>query len=310
MASLKISIIIPAFNEEVHLRSCLSSLRDTDYPKEDIEIIVVDNGSSDRTRAVARDYGVKVLRNDTMNVSGLRNLGVSESSGEIIGFIDADCIVSKNWLENTSKYFDDCSIVAWGSPPVIPEDPTWVQETWFIIRGKENKVQEVQWLESMNLFVRKVQFNNIGGFNESLVTCEDVDLCYRMKKSGKIISDRRIKVIHKGEARSIREFIRKEIWRGSSNLKGILSHGIRLEEAPSLLVPIYFGLLFFLIFICFFFFKNPFWFVIGGVIYILPSIFVLFKFRKRLKAPVQVIRLILLMQIYFFCRTVAVFRIA
>ena len=123
-----------------------------DYPGELFEVIVVDNGSTDQTREIADSYGAKVLRDDTINVSGLRNLGANESTGDILAFVDADCIVSEEWLRNASVYFNDMEVVAWGGPPVPPQDASWVQKTWFLITQKENKVQDVGWLGTIDLF--------------------------------------------------------------------------------------------------------------------------------------------------------------
>ncbi|OQX26123.1 MAG: hypothetical protein BWK80_12020 [Desulfobacteraceae bacterium IS3] len=305
MKNKTVSIIIPAYNEEKHLPACLDSVLHLDYPRQQIEIIVVDNGSSDRTRDIATAYGAKVLRDDSMNVSGLRNFGVREAKGEILAYVDADCIVSKEWLKNAAAYFDDMTVAAWGAPPVIPEDATWVQQTWFLIRGKENQVQDADWLETMNLFVRKDQFLAAGGFNDSLVTCEDVDFSYRIRKHGKIISDSRLKVVHLGEASTVRHFIKKEIWRGHSNFKGILSHGLTLKEIPSLFIPLYFGIVMPIIFLAAVFFSDA-WLAAGLLFYLLPSVAVLFKIRRKKIGWMPLLRLLFLLQIYFFSRTVAV----
>jgi glycosyltransferase involved in cell wall biosynthesis len=307
MSRPKISVIIPAYNEERLLPGCLDSIMNLDYDKELIEIIVVDNGSTDRTREIAESYGAKVIRDDSKNVSGLRNLGVRESSGDIIAFVDADCVVSKDWLQKAAVYFDDLNIAAWGSPPTIPKDATWVQKTWYIVRQKDAKIHDVDWLESMNLFVRKEKFNSIGGFNESLVTCEDVDFSYRLKAHGSIISNNRIEVIHFGEAATIRQFMRKEIWRGHGNLRGILNHGLKKRELPSISIPIYFGLII-PVFLAATILKNDFLTLgITFLLFILPSILGALKVRSRIFSSIQLVQLLFLLQIYFICRTIAVF---
>ncbi len=301
----KISIIIPAFNEERHLPSCLESIAQVGYPKSSIEIVVVDNGSTDSTREIAKRYGAKVLCDDLLNVSGLRNLGVSESSGEIVTFVDADCVVKEEWLINATRYFDDLSIAAWGSPPVPPGRSTWVQKTWFLIRKKRYQVQEVEWLESMNLFVRKELFTSIGGFNKSLITCEDVDFCYRIRKRGRIVSDSRIEVVHLGEAATIREFMRKEIWRGKSNLSGVFAHGFRVKEIPSLLLPLYFGIFIPTLLLLSLFLFDPRYLVTTVMLYITPSISVLYKVRGKEINVADFFRLLLLSQFYFLARTLS-----
>lgn len=303
---MKVSIIIPTYNEEEHLPACLDSIFSINYPKEDIEVIVIDNGSTDQTREIAKSYGVRVLRDDSMNVSGLRNFGASQSKGDILAFVDADCIVSKEWLRNASRYFDNMDVAVWGAPATLPKESTWVQQTWYLVRQKEKQVQKVDWLETMNLFVRKEQFMAIGGFIATLVTCEDVDFCYRLRKHGKILSDGRIDVTHLGEAKTVKEFIKKEIWRGRSNLSGILSHGLSLKELPSLSIPLYFGIFLPIIFLVSVVFLDSIWFLAWLLLYLLPSVAVLFKLRSKKIGLLAWLRLLFLVQIYFFSRTIAV----
>ncbi len=301
----KISIIIPAFNEEQHLPSCLESIANLNYPESNIEIVVVDNGSTDRTKEIAERFGSIVLCDESLNVSGLRNLGVAESSGEIITFVDADCVVTKEWLNNASTYFYDLSIAAWGSPPAPPDNATWVQKTWYLVRKKHDQVQDVDWLESMNLFVRKDLFSSIGGFDKSLVTCEDVDFCYRIGERGRIVSDSRIEVIHLGEAATIREFVRKETWRGKSNLNGIFAHGFRVKEIPSLVLPLYFGVFIPALLLLSFVLLDPRCLIATFILYVIPSFSVLHKVRGKNINVVELFRLIYLSQFYFLARTLS-----
>jgi len=303
---MKVSIIIPTYNEEKCLPECLDSIFDLDYSKEDIEVIVVDNGSTDGTREIAKSCGAEVLRDDSMNVSGLRNLGASQAKGDILAFVDADCIVSKDWLKNASKYSDDITVAAWGAPPAIPKESTWVQKTWYLVRQKEEVVQNVDWLESMNLFVRKDQFLAMGGFNEALITCEDVDFSYRISRYGQIVSDKRIEVIHLGEASTLQEFVRKEVWRGRSNLRGIFSHGLSLKEIPSLSIPLYFGVLLPMLFLGFLVSLNPTWLAVSILLFLLPTAAVLLKIRRKKIGRGSILKLFFLIQIYFFSRAIAV----
>lgn len=210
----KVSIIIPAFNEEKYIPQCLDSISSLKYPKANIEVIVVDNGSTDRTCEIAKSYNVILLQDSTKNVSWLRNLGAKHATGSILAFVDADCVISEQWLSSAQKYFDNPDVAAWGGPPVPPKGANWVQKAWCVVRQKHEDIEFVDWLGSMNFFVRKEIFLKASGFDEGLVTCEDVDLSYRLSKFGKIISDNSLKVIHLGEAATVKEFFEKERWRG------------------------------------------------------------------------------------------------
>ncbi|MFQ5751121.1 MAG: glycosyltransferase [bacterium] len=306
----KVSIIIPGLNEENNIAECLSSLLRLDYPKKEMEIIVVDNGSSDRTLIIAQEYNVEVLQHREKSVAGLRNLGAKHATGAILAFIDADCYVAEDWLKKAQKYFDDNQVVAWGAPPVPPAESTWVQKTWYLVRQKARGRQKVEWLESMNFFIRKKDFWRAGGFNEKLQTCEDVDLSYRLLKQGNIVSDKSIVVTHAGEASTVFKFMKKEIWRGQSNLKGFFSHGFSVKELRSLLIPLYFGLLIPLFVVTFFLLGQILWLILFGALMLFPTIAVLVKVRHKSECNwFDLLRLSLLLQAYFFSRTVAVFRI-
>ena len=96
------------------------------------------------------------------------------------------------------------------------------------------------WLASGNLFVRRANFDAIGGFRENLVAAEDADLCHRLKdQGGRIFLDQRIASIHHGEARTVAHFIRKEWWRGSSGVYAWISHGFPFQEFKSLVWPLW-----------------------------------------------------------------------
>jgi glycosyltransferase involved in cell wall biosynthesis len=301
-----VSIIIPAYNEEACLPLCLKSIADQDWPKTHLEVIVIDNGSFDSTCDIARASGAIVLQDDTKNVSGLRNLGAGHARGDILAFVDADCVVSPDWVACAARYFEDDTVAAWGSAPKIPENATWVQNTWFIVRQKKTHVADVDWLESMNLFVAKKVFMKAGGFDESLETCEDVDFSYRVSAYGKIVSDPSIKVIHLGEAATMAEFFKKELWRGRSNFSGAFAHGISLKELPSLAVPVYFGIFLpaCLIFLMFHFTAATGWMVLAAICFpILPA---LYQLRGKKTDLTQKLQLTVLLYLYFTARTMAV----
>jgi glycosyltransferase involved in cell wall biosynthesis len=268
---------------------------------------VVDNGSTDGTCRIAESFGARVLRDPEKTVSGLRNLGAVHAAGDILAFVDADCVVTRDWLTNAAPYFDRTDVVLWGSPPEIPEDATWVQKAWYLVRQKEHPVEPVPWLESMNLFVRKNQFNQVNGFDESLITCEDVDFSYRMSKLGTIMADRSIRVLHLGEAATVRIFLKKEIWRGKGNFKGMMKHGITSGELPSLAVPVYFALFLPALVIAALWTPSFPLAILTGCALFFPGIFILFKVRRK-KADVTVkARLFFLGYVYFLARTLAVF---
>ena len=251
---IQVSIIIPAYNEEKYLPSCLEAINGLSRHPRDYEVIVVDNGSSDDTCGISRSFNATVLQDASKTVAGLRNLGAEHAKGRILAFIDADCVVAKDWMDATLRYAADADVSIWGGPPVPPSTASWVQRSWFLMVANRAMIEESDWIGAVNLCVEKALFWKIGGFNEALTTCEDVDFCYKAAEYGRIVSDKRIKIVHLREADTVKEFFNKEVWRGTSNLEGVFSHGLRLKELPSLIVPFYFTV--FIVFISLIRFKN------------------------------------------------------
>jgi glycosyltransferase involved in cell wall biosynthesis len=240
-----ISFIIPARNEEKMIGACLDAIGQLACEPGLWECILVDNGSTDATAEIGRAKGARVLVVPNATISALRNLGAKEARGEFLGFIDADCVIDKDWLKNALASFCDAKIACVGCQPGIPEQRSWVQETWALQNRRTAPVEDVGWLPSMNILVRKSAFAEVGGFNETLTTCEDVDFCYRLKKNKyRIVSDLSVKSVHYGEAKTIPDFFRKERWRGQSNLQGLLSHGFYWREIPSVVLPLFYLIIF------------------------------------------------------------------
>ena len=237
---VKVSVIIPAKNEADYLARCLNSLAKLDFPEGQFEVIVVDNGSTDLTPTIAGNFScIFVSVPEAKTIAAVRNRGAAVATGDILVFLDADCTVSPDWLQQAKRYFSREDIACFGSSPVIPENPTWVEATWFLVRKSRQPVFERDWQESTNMFVPRTTFEKVGGFNEELATCEDVDLSYRLLEHGKILSDSRIIAVHHRDPKTITTFFAKERWRGRSNYQGVLLHGVKIAELPSLLLPLY-----------------------------------------------------------------------
>jgi glycosyltransferase involved in cell wall biosynthesis len=236
------SFIIPVLNGERYITRCLLSIKNLQTSSDEYEIIIIDNGSTDRTPHIVRELGFELRMFPGVNVSVLRNHGASLAQGRYLAFVDADVEISPKWLQHGVVAFEDERIVAAGCFPGVPTPSTWVQRTWDMHQRSgflQYGWRPVSWLPSMNLMVRRDTFCSIRGFNEQLETAEDVDLCYRLRRHGTIRYVADMEAIHWGEAPDLETFWRKEVWRGTGNLKGALSHGFRWEELPSLGYPLY-----------------------------------------------------------------------
>lgn len=233
------SVIIPVKNAPGNLERLLHSLAGLNAPPGGFEIVVCDNGSTDETPEVARRLGARVLILPGLSVAGLRNEGAQQSRGKVLAFVDSDCEVGADWLRVGLARLTEPGVKAAGAYPSPPEQATWVQQLFTLRERVRPPVHDAQWLPSMNLLVRRQDFQAIGGFDASLKTCEDVDFCYRLRASGGVIRwDSSIAVVHHGEPESLRRLFQKERWHGRDNYRGVLRHGLRWEELPSLIVPV------------------------------------------------------------------------
>ena len=235
-----VSFIIPVRDDAERLRQCLVSIRANDYPAEAVEVIVVDNGSQDGSSEVATAAGARVLCKPGLQVGELRNEGVRAAMGEIVVFVDADHIIDPNWLAYAAERFKDPAVGAIGSPYLAPPDGTWVQRAYGRLRGRVIGVREVEWLGTGNLAIRRQVFEGLRGFDTSLHTCEDVDLCNRLRANGyQIVSDERLRSIHLGDPATLPCLFLSELWRGRDNLRVTFRAPITLRALPSVLFPIF-----------------------------------------------------------------------
>lgn len=116
-AMKKFSIIIPAWNEENSIGKTIAGARALDYPRADFEIIAVDNNSSDKTSEAARAAGAdKVILETEQGTNMARNAGLRASEGDVVAFLDSDCVPPPNWLRQIEKHFENPEVVAVSGP--------------------------------------------------------------------------------------------------------------------------------------------------------------------------------------------------
>lgn len=234
-----ISCVVPVLDDAARLRRCLASITRSEYPAQCIEVIVVDNGSRDGSDRVALEAGARLLTCPGLRVAGLRNRGAATAMGEILAFIDADHEIDPGWMACAIADLSQPAVGAVGSPYLAPEVATWVQRTFDSMRHQRAGCFETEWLASGNLAVWHREFERLHGFDEELETCEDYDLCQRLRAGGlRILSDDRLKSVHYGDPATLRELFRTQLWHGRDNLRAGLRGPLTLRGLPSLLIPV------------------------------------------------------------------------
>lgn len=234
-----VSFVIPVRDDVHRLRPCLASIVRNQYPRELIELIVVDNESTDGSARAARDYGAIVITASDTSVAALRNRGARAALGGIIAFVDADHEIDPTWIETAADVLSDAKVAATGSAYLTQPSANWVQRQYDGLRTRPPAREEVCWLGSGNLAIKRAVFERVGGFDASLTACEDVDLCNRVGQAGhRIIADPRLRSIHFGDPTTLKALFFGELWRGRDNLRVTFRGPRSLRHFRSALVPV------------------------------------------------------------------------
>lgn len=206
-----VSVVIPVFNEERYIAECLSSVTKLTYPSEHFEIILVDNGSTDRTLEIASTYPVRILVKENVRVGAVRNYGVEHAQGEIIVFLDSDCVVEPTWLSEGVDKLSDGTASVLGGQYLMRENPSWLEKYWVLTNSKSQVYQTT--LVGGCIFIQKSTFESMNGFDESLSSGEDSDLTNRLRKAGVTVTiDPSLSVVHLGYPSTISSFVKRQIW--------------------------------------------------------------------------------------------------
>jgi mycofactocin system glycosyltransferase len=202
-----VSVIIPVRNRPQEIRDCLQALGQADYPKDKIEIIVVDDASSDNTPQAVTEFSVALIRvKSHKQASYCRNLAAQKAKGDILAFIDSDCMADPHWLRDLVPAFDEnCIGIVGGLVDSFSEKKSLDKyekvrsplkvNPWFKRSTAEDRFFYVP---SCNLLARRDLFLKLGGFREGLHVGEDVDFCWRMQEMGYQIEYRPVgRIFHK-----------------------------------------------------------------------------------------------------------------
>ncbi|MEM2002317.1 MAG: glycosyltransferase [Candidatus Methanomethylicaceae archaeon] len=215
---VKLSVIIPTYNEEKGIEETLKSISSQTLPRSDYEIIVVDGGSTDRTVEIASKYADLIVQQKSRGVGGARNDGVAVARGRIVIHTDADVIVRSDWLKQILSHFSSDIVAVCG-----PDEPLESDAKYRILYSLINLISlfaykiGIVWTRGTNTAVLKDVFLKVGGYTDYPL-CDDGELGLRLKKIGKVIyspkigvkmSARRFKKY--GILRVVKEWIRGDL---------------------------------------------------------------------------------------------------
>lgn len=213
-----ISIIVPTYNAEKTIGKTIKALLKQNYPKKNYEIIIVDDGSTDKTVEVVSKLPVKLIKLKHKGPANARNTGAKNSRGNIILFTDADCIPDKNWIKNMIAPFKNKEVVGVsGTYKTLNKDSLIARFLGYEIEYRHEKMKKKKYIDFIGTFsaaYKKSVFLKEGGFDTSfsMSSGEDPELSYRISKKHKLIFQPSAFVWHP-HPDTLLKFLRQKFWR-------------------------------------------------------------------------------------------------
>lgn len=304
-----ISIVIPALNEEDNIGKCLACLEAQTLPSTEWEVILADNGSKDATVAVAEAFQerlpLRIVQVRGCSISELRNRGASASSGRILGFLDADCMLRPDWLASSIALSRERCI--WGAHYLIPLDSTWVGRTWFKFQATEQS-GPVSFLPAGCMFLMRSDFEAIGGFDATVETSEDVEICARARSKGlEVFAYPELGVYHEGTPRSLIRFYRQNRWHGKHVLRVFLANLPSVRNLPLVALTVYTFVMFWIAVAALLYALTGHFglFLLALVLLVLPPVALGTAKALKAKSPSDAVPLSALYLVYFLSRAAA-----
>jgi lipopolysaccharide/colanic/teichoic acid biosynthesis glycosyltransferase/glycosyltransferase involved in cell wall biosynthesis len=216
-AQPRISVVVPAYNAARTIDHCLTALADQTFPREDYEIIVVDDGSSDETCArVGAHAGVRLVTQTHAGPAAARNLGAQHAGGDILFFTDADCAPAEDWIERMSAPFDDEEIVGVKGTYVTRQREIVARFAQLEYEAKYDRMAQHRYIDFIDTYAagyRRDVFLANGGFDPTFTyaSVEDQEYSFRLARQGhKMVFVREASVCHLAHPRSVWAYWRRK----------------------------------------------------------------------------------------------------
>ncbi len=239
-----VSVIAPAYNAESDIRHLVESLLNVDYPKDRLEITIVDNGSTDNTVKILREYPVQILEEKEIRSSyAARNRAVVKAKGEVLAFTDSDCRVTPSWIKQGVRALESFDLAAGKIEFYYSSERGTAAELFDSMQHMQNDdlVNKFSGAATANLFVKAPVFTGVGLFREDVRSGGDMLWTTKATSSGfKIVYTPDAIVTH--PTRRLGELLRKSFRLGTGHFELAMQQGkpvsgVLVEAVRALLPP-------------------------------------------------------------------------
>jgi GT2 family glycosyltransferase len=209
----RVSVVVCTYNGARTLDRCLKGLKGLDYP--DYEVIVVNDGSTDSTAAIAGRYGVRLISVENGGLSRARNIGLNAATGQIIAYIDDDAYPDPHWLTYLAATFMKTTHAGVGGPNLPPPGDGTIAQCVANSPGGPVHVLvsdlEAEHIPGCNMAFRKEALEAVGGFDPRFaIAGDDVDLCWRLQQRGHTLGYSPAAVVWHHRRNSLRAYWRQQ----------------------------------------------------------------------------------------------------
>jgi GT2 family glycosyltransferase len=212
-----VSVIVCTHNGESTLRRCLEGIAGLHYPR--YEVIVVDDGSTDGSAAIASEFDIRLISIEQSGLSTARNVGLAAARGEIVAYLDDDAWPDPDWLRFLVVAFRSTDHAAVGGPNLPPADDGSVAACVANSPGGPTHVllsdSEAEHIPGCNMAYRRAALERIGGFDPQFLTAgDDVDVCWRLQDAGETLGFHAAAVVWHRRRDSVRAYWRQQVGYG------------------------------------------------------------------------------------------------
>jgi GT2 family glycosyltransferase len=229
----RVSVVVCAYDAERTLDRCLASLAALDYP--DYEVILVNDGSRDRTLAIAEQYEFcRIISQTNQGLSAARNVGAAAATGEIVAYTDSDCVADPDWLLYLVAKLEASRLVACGGPNFSPPEQNLVPAAVAVSPGGPTHVllsdEVAEHIAGCNMAFRRDVLLDLGGFDPVYRAAgDDVDICWRLQDSGYTIGFCPAAVVWHFRRNTVRAYLDQQRGYGKAEALVYSKHPLRFN---------------------------------------------------------------------------------